>query len=133
MLLVAPVKESLRTKLPDNYNDLPLWDRLYYQRSILQSITHVDFSARIQTVHKKTNARYHTLISEFKKQTGYAVLVNTSFNVRGEPIVCTPHDAYRCFMATEMDILVINDFVYIKEEQPDHNNREKWQQQYKLD
>ena len=133
MLLVAPVKEILRTKLPYNYNDLPLWDRLYHQRSSLQSITHVDFSARIQTVHKETNPRYHSLISEFKKQTGYGILVNTSFNVRGEPIVCTPHDAYRCFMATEMDVLVINDFVYFKEEQPDHANREKWQQKFKLD
>jgi carbamoyltransferase len=133
MLLVSPVKESLRTKLPDNYNNLPLWERLYYQRSSLQSITHIDFSARIQTVHKETNKRYHDLISEFKKQTGYGVLVNTSFNVRGEPIVCTPHDAYRCFMATEMDVLVINDFVYFKEEQPDHSNRERWQQNFKAD
>lgn len=133
MLLVAPVKESLRTKLPDNYNNLPLWERLYYQRSTLQSITHIDFSARIQTVHTETNPKYHALISEFKKQTGYGVIVNTSFNVRGEPIVCTPLDAYKCFMATEMDVLVINNFVYFKEEQPDHTNREKWQQQFKAD
>lgn len=133
MLLVAPVKESLRSKLPDNYNAMPLWEKLYYQRSSLQSITHIDFSARIQTVHKETNRRYYDLISEFKQQTGCSVIVNTSFNVRGEPIVCTPHDAYWCFMATEMDVLVINNYVYFKTEQPDHEAREKWQQTFKMD
>ena len=133
MLLVAPVKESRREKLPENYYDLPLWERLYYKRSDVQSITHLDFSARVQTVHKETNPRYWELINEFKNQTGYGLVVNTSFNVRGEPIVCTPHDAYRCFMSTEMDYLVINDFVYCKTEQPDWENKEKWMIKFKMD
>lgn len=133
MLLVAPVKESLRIKLPGNYNALPLWEKLYYQRSTLQSITHIDFSARIQTVHKETNPRYYKLIDEFKAQTGSGVLINTSFNVRGEPIVCTPYDAFRCFMATEMDILVINNYIYFKNEQAESNSKEKWQVNFKPD
>ncbi|WP_245579269.1 carbamoyltransferase family protein [Algoriphagus mannitolivorans] len=133
MLLVAPVGENRRKELPANYYDQSLWDRLYYQRSDIQSVTHLDFSARIQTVHQDTNPRYYALIEEFKKQTGYGLVVNTSFNVRGEPIVCTPHDAYRCFMSTEMDVLVINDFVFFKEEQPDWQNREKWMVNFKMD
>jgi carbamoyltransferase len=133
MLVVAPVKESRRLKLPDNYNDLPLWERLYHQRSDLQSITHLDFSARVQSVYKETNPRYHALIQEFKKQTSYGLVVNTSFNVRGEPIVCTPFDAFRCFMSTEMDYLVIGDFVYTKTEQEDWENREKWMVKFKMD
>jgi len=133
MLLVAPVKESRRNKLPDNYAEMPLWDRLYYKRSDIQSITHIDFSARIQTVHKETNPAYWQLISAFKKQTGLGLLVNTSFNVRGEPIVCTPKDAYRCFMSTDMDYLVLNDYVYCKTEQPDWENKEKWITKFKMD
>ncbi|HRG52744.1 MAG TPA: carbamoyltransferase [Bacteroidia bacterium] len=133
MLIVAPIKDNRKKKLPDNYHSLSLWDRLYYERSDIQSITHLDYSARIQTVHKNTNARYWELIHQFDKQTGYALLVNTSFNVRGEPVVCTPHDAYRCFMSTEMDYLVINDFVYCKTEQPDWENKEKWMVQFKMD
>ena len=101
MLLVAPVREERREKLPQNYYDLSLWDRLYHRRSDVQSITHLDFSARVQTVHKETNPRYWKLINEFKEQTDYGLVVNTSFNVRGEPIVCSPYDAYRCFMSTE--------------------------------
>lgn len=133
MLVVAPVKESRRLKLPDNYNDLPLWERLYHQRSDLQSITHLDFSARVQSVYKETNPRYHALIREFKNQTAYGLVVNTSFNVRGEPIVCTPFDAFRCFMSTEMDYLVIGDFVYTKTEQDDWENKEKWMVKFKMD
>lgn len=133
MLLVAPVKAERRKPLPNNFYDLSLWDRLYYQRSDVQSITHLDFSARIQTVHKDTNTRYWQLINAFKQQTGYGLVVNTSFNVRGEPIVCTPHDAYRCFMSTEMDYLVINDFVFVKTEQPDWENKDKWMQKFKMD
>lgn len=133
MLVVAPVKESRRLKLPDNYNDLPLWERLYHQRSDLQSITHLDFSARVQSVYKETNPRYHGLIEEFKKQTSYGLVVNTSFNVRGEPIVCTPYDAFRCFMSTEMDYLVVGDFVYTKTEQEDWENKEKWMVKFKMD
>jgi carbamoyltransferase len=133
MLLVAPIKEERRKVLPDNYYDLPLWKRLYHERSDIQSITHLDFSARVQTVHKEINPRYWGLINEFKNQTGYSIIVNTSFNVRGEPIVCTPYDAFRCFMSTEMDYLVINDFVYRKTEQPDWQNKEKWMVKFEMD
>lgn len=133
MLLVAQVKQNRLIDLPDNYHDLDLWERLYYTRSDIQSVTHLDFSARIQTVHSDTNPRYWKLINEFKKLTGYGVIVNTSFNVRGEPIVCSPFDAYKCFMATDMDYLVINDFVYTKTEQQDHTNKEKWLTKFKLD
>ncbi len=133
MLIVAPVKQDQRKKLPENYYNLPLWDRLYFERSDIQSVTHLDFSARIQTVHKETNPRYWELIKAFETQTGCALLVNTSFNVRGEPIVCTPHDAYRCFMSTEMDYLVVGDFVYCKTDQPDWQNKDKWMVKFKMD
>jgi carbamoyltransferase len=133
MLMVAPVTESRRKVLPDNYHELELKEKLYFERSDIQAITHLDFSARIQTVHKETNPRYWGLINSLKEQTGYGIVLNTSFNVRGEPIVCTPHDAYRCFMSTEMDYLVINDFVYCKTEQPDWENKEKWMSKFKMD
>jgi carbamoyltransferase len=126
MLITAPVKEDRRNKLPGHYHDLPFWDKLYYKRSDMPAITHLDFSARMQTVRKKTNPRYWELINAFKRLTGYSLIINTSFNVRGEPIVCTPYDAYRCFMSTEMDYLVINDFVYWKTEQADWQNKGKW-------
>ena len=133
MLLIADVQKERRKGLPANYNEMPLWERLYYIRSDIQSVTHLDFSARIQTVHKETNPRYWELINAFKNKTGYGVIVNTSFNVRGEPIVCTPEDAYKCFMRTEMDYLVAGDYLYIKTEQPDWQNREKWMEKFKLD
>jgi carbamoyltransferase len=133
MLLVAPVRESHRRPLPADYYERGLWERLYHERSDVQSITHLDFSARIQSVHEATNPRYYRLIRAFEQQTGYALVVNTSFNVRGEPIVCTPHDAYRCFMSTEMDYLVIGDYVYCKTEQPDWQNKEKWMVKFKMD
>jgi len=133
MLLVASVNEKRRKLLPNNFYDLPLWERLYHERSDIQSITHLDFSARVQTVHKDINPRYWGLINEFKNQTGYGLVVNTSFNVRGEPIVCSPYDAFRCFMSTEMDYLVINDFVYCKTEQLEWENREKWRINFKMD
>ena len=91
-------------------------DRLNGVRSQIPAVTHVDMSARVQTVHKESNPRYHALLSAFKARTGCPVLVNTSFNVRGEPIVCTPQDAYLCFQATEMDLLVLEDFVIDKQE-----------------
>jgi carbamoyltransferase len=114
MLLVIPVKEERRRPLPKNYDEMQHYDKLYHLRSDIPSITHIDYSARIQSVNKKTNPRYWKLIHEFKKQTGYGVIVNTSFNVRGEPIVCTPDDAYRCFMRTEMDYLVLGNFLLDK-------------------
>ncbi|MFZ4796078.1 MAG: carbamoyltransferase [Bacteroidia bacterium] len=133
MLFVAPIKNEWRNNLSDNYQQLSISEKLYLKRSNFQPITHVDFSARVQTVHKETNERYWELINEFYKQTGVAMLINTSFNVRGEPIVCTPVDAYKCFMNTEMDYLVIGNFVYNKVEQPNWKNQEKWKQAYKLD
>lgn len=119
MLLVQPVKEEYREKLPDGYNEMPLREKLAVRRSEFPAITHIDFSARVQTVHKETNPEYWKLISAFKERTGCGMVVNTSFNVRGEPIVCTPEDAYRCFMNTEMDYLVIGEYVFAKAEQPE--------------
>ncbi len=133
MLLVCPVKKEKRIKRPEDYDKLSLWDRLYHLRSDVPAITHLDYSARVQTVHKETNERYWSLINAFKGLTGYGLVVNTSFNVRGEPIVCTPTDAYRCFMSTEMDYLVINDFVYKKTTQIDWENKERWQVEFKKD
>jgi carbamoyltransferase len=133
MLLIAPVNQDRRCAIPGNYYSLDLWNRLYFQRSDIQSVTHLDFSARIQTVHKDTNPRYWELIHHFKQLTGYGLLVNTSMNVRGEPIVCTPEEAYRCFMGTEMDYLVINDYLFTKTEQPDWQNRENWKVKFKPD
>lgn len=118
MLLVHPVNESLREKLPNGYNEMPLREKLAVKRSEYPAITHIDFSARVQTVHKETNPAYWNLINAFKERTGCGMVVNTSFNVRGEPIVNTPEDAYRCFMNTEMDYLVIGEYVFAKQDQP---------------
>ena len=118
MLLVAPVRPDLQKPFPSGMADAPLYDRLYFQRSHLPAVTHVDYSARVQTVSRATNPRYWNLIAAFKALTGCGVIVNTSFNVRGEPIVCTPDDAYRCFMRTDMDFLVIGNHVFDKADQP---------------
>lgn len=133
MLLVRDVKEELRRQLPENYAELPLWDRLYWQRSSLPAITHIDLSARIQTVSKKTNPRYWALLEAFQKRHGCGVIVNTSFNVRGEPIVRTPEDAYICFMRTEMDCLVLGDIILYKEEQSPLADKTDWRKEYALD
>jgi carbamoyltransferase len=133
MLFVAKVNEKYRSRLPENFQMLSLMEKLYVKRSIIPSATHSDFSARFQTVHKETNPRFHDLLTEFKKLSGVGILVNTSFNVRGEPIVCSPYDAYRCFMSTDMDYLVINDYLFAKPEQPDFENRGKWQNEFKKD
>ena len=133
MLLVAPIRADRKIPLPDGYHEKPLYERLYFLRSDLPAITHVDYSARIQSVSRDTNPRYWELINEFKHQTGYGVIVNTSFNVRGEPIVCTPDDAYRCFMRTEMDFLVIGNYLLDKKNQPPLPETGDWRQQFKLD
>ena len=117
MLLVADVRDERRLELPANYDELRGLDKLNVPRSEIPAVTHVDFSARIQTVHAETNPRYHALISLFKERTGCGVVVNTSFNVRGEPIVCTPEDAWRCFMGTELDLLVAGNCVVHKADQ----------------
>jgi len=117
MLLITDVVENRLSKLPANFEKLPLKKKLYCKRSDIQAITHLDFSARLQTVHRETNYRYWMLINEFKKKTKYGIVVNTSFNVRGEPIVCSPDDAYRCFMRTEMDYLVMGNYLFDKKKQ----------------
>lgn len=125
MLLVADVAEDIRKPLPADYDTMPLMDRLYVQRSSLPAITHVDMSARVQTVSKTTNPLYHQLIKTFEAKTGCGVLINTSFNVRGEPPVQTPADAYRCFMTTDMDVLVVGHCVFMKEQQPKWTEKEQ--------
>lgn len=133
MLLVAPVRADKRVALPAGYHDKSLYERLYFLRSDLPSITHIDYSARIQSVSREGNERYWRLIKEFKNLTGYGVIVNTSFNVRGEPMVCTPDDAYLCFMRTEMDCLVMGNCILDKAEQPELVELGDWKQQFKLD
>ncbi|MBI2968367.1 MAG: carbamoyltransferase [Bacteroidetes bacterium] len=125
MLLVYDVLTGRRKELPPGFNKLPVREKLYFQRSDIPSVTHIDFSARIQTVHRETNEKFWILINEFKKLTGYSVIVNTSFNVRGEPIVCTPEDAYRCFMRTELDYLVTGNFLFDKKIQPQWKESKK--------
>jgi len=133
MLLISTVNKKRLNPLPENYHKLPLKEKLYFLRSDIPSVTHLDYSARIQTVHKETNERYWKLIEKFKDKTGYGVIVNTSFNVRGEPIVCTPEDAYRCFMRTEMDYLVIGDYFFSKINQPPLVEKHKKKENFKLD
>jgi carbamoyltransferase len=133
MLIVAPVHQDLRLTLSAEQQSLFGIERLKLIRSELPAITHVDYSARVQTVHRDTNPRYHELIRQFEAKTGCAVLVNTSFNVRGEPIVCTPEDAYRCFMRTEMDYLVLGNFLLAKEQQPRWEHEDDWQEEFELD
>ena len=108
-------------------------ERLKVKRSDIPAITHLDYSARLQTVNQRDKPDYHEVISEFEKLTGCAIVVNTSFNVRGEPIICTPEDAYRCFMRTEMDVLVIEDCILFKKEQPPWEESEEWRNELELD
>ncbi len=133
MLMVAQVNAQRQSPLPEGYNALGMWDRLYVSRSDVPAITHVDYSARIQSVSKDVNPRYWTLIDTFRRTQGCAVVVNTSFNVRGEPIVCTPEDAYRCFMRTEMDYLVLGDRLFEKTRQPALPEDSDWLSEYELD
>jgi carbamoyltransferase len=133
MLMVAPVQESRRIPMTAEQQQLFGIEKLNVPRSEIPAITHVDYSARIQTVHRETNPRYYSLIRHFEKRTGCGVIVNTSFNVRGEPIVCTPEDAYRCFMRTEMDYLVLENYLLAKTEQTPWEKDESWKQEFELD
>jgi carbamoyltransferase len=132
MLLVADVKKERCLPQPSK-NGKSMLERLHTKRSDIPAITHLDYSARLQTVSKNDKPDYHEIISEFEKLTGYAVVVNTSFNVRGEPIICNPQDAYRCFMRTQMDVLVIEDFILFKEQQPPWQEKEDWKNDFELD
>ncbi|MDJ0872940.1 MAG: carbamoyltransferase C-terminal domain-containing protein, partial [Gammaproteobacteria bacterium] len=133
MLLVAPVSKQIRIPMTEDQQKLFGIDKLHVPRSEIPAITHVDYSARVQTVQKETNPRYYDLLKAFEARTGCAVLVNTSFNVRGEPIVCTPEDAYRCFMRTEMDYLVLENFLLAKTDQPVWEKDDSWKQEFELD
>ncbi len=133
MLIVAPVNEALCTPLSEEQKKFFGIEKLNVPRSELPAITHVDYSARIQTIHEETNPRFYALLKAFEERTGCGVLVNTSFNVRGEPIVCTPKDAYRCFMRTEMDYLALENFLLTKSEQPAWEKDMSWQQEFELD
>ena len=117
MLLVAQVRDAHRQPISDDEKLLFGIDKLNVPRSAIPAVTHVDYSARVQTVHANTNPRFHALLTAFKRRTGCAVLVNTSFNVRGEPIVCTPEDAFRCFMGTQLEALIIGNCVLRKTDQ----------------
>lgn len=133
MLLVAPVKESRRIKMSEEQDKLFGIAKLNIPRSDIPAVTHVDYSARIQTVTERDNPGFYKLIQAFHRKTGCPVIVNTSFNVRGEPIVCTPEQAYTCFMRTEMDALVVGNVVMLKEEQPKWHEKEDWRNTFQLD
>ncbi len=132
MLLVANVKKERCLPLPSG-DGMAMLERLKVKRSDIPAVTHLDYSARLQTVNKEDNPDYHEIISEFEKLTGCPVIVNTSFNVRGEPIVCTPQDAYKCFMRTEMDVLVLEDCMLFKQEQPPWEEKADWRNELELD
>ena len=131
MLIVGSVKDSIRRDMTEAEKGLFGIERLNIKRSAIPAVTHVDYSARVQTVHKDTNPKYHALISEFKELTGCSVIVNTSFNVRGEPIVCTPKDAFKCFMGTELDMLVCGNAILQKGNQDQVFN--DYKNKYELD
>lgn len=133
MLLVAPVREDLRKPLTEEQQKLFGIDKLNVPRSELPAITHVDYSARVQTIDPKRNRRYYKILKAFEKLTGCGVVVNTSFNIRGEPIVCRPEEAYRCFMFTDMDALVLENFICLKEDQPSMDGAEEYKREFKLD
>ena len=132
MLLVRPVRKDRCIGIEES-KILSIHERINQVRSDIPAITHVDYSARIQTVNRETNQRYYDLIKAFEEETGSGIIINTSFNVRGEPIVCTPEDAYRCFMRTEMDVLVLDSYVLFKDEQPEWQDNANWRDEYKLD
>lgn len=133
MLIVAPVKAEQRLPASAGQDNLFGIAKLNVPRSLIPAITHVDYSARLQTAHEETNPRLCGLLRAFEERTGCAVLVNTSFNVRGEPIVNTAEDAYRCFMRTEMDYLVIENFLLAKSEQPAWEKDDSWKSEFEMD
>lgn len=133
MLLVADVKKELRREMTTDEKQLFGIDKLNVVRSSITAVTHVDYSARVQTAHKETNSRYWQMIDRFRRLTGCPVIVNTSFNVRGEPIVCTPLDAYKCFMRTEMDYLVLGNYILDKKNQPEFHDNINWREVFDLD
>ena len=132
MLFVSSIAEKLKIKIDKNSINLFGIEKLNVARSEIPAVTHVDYSARIQTVHNETNPKFYALLSEFKSRTGCSVLVNTSFNVRGEPIVCTPEDAYKCFMGTGLDALVLEDLILYKHEQ-DNAFIQNYEKKFELD
>ncbi len=133
MLMVAPIKEEGRIPMTDEQKGLFGIEKLNVPRSHIPAVTHVDYSARIQTVDGKYNKRYYGLLNKFYEKTGCPIIVNTSFNVRGEPIVCTPEDAYKCFMRTEIDTLVLGEFILSKKEQPEWEEKKDWREEFELD
>jgi len=133
MAMVAPVRKELRTSMTTEQQRLFGIDKLNVPRSTIPAVTHVDYSARIQTVHRENNPRFHELIRRFEALTGCAVLVNTSFNVRGEPIVCTPEEAYICFMRTGIDYLILENFLLEKSRQPARKADDSWRKRFELD
>ncbi len=132
MLLVAPVQKK-RCLEVGNQRDTPIRDWVNQVRSDVPAITHVDYSARVQSVEPKVNGAYYDIIKAFEKRTGEGIIINTSFNVRGEPIVCTPEDAYRCFMRTEMDYLVLENYILDKKAQPEWSEKGDWREDFVLD
>jgi len=133
MLLVADVKDDKKHEMTEEQKNLFGIDKLNIKRSEVPAVTHVDYSARIQTVHEDTNSRFYNLVDAFNKRTSCPVIVNTSFNVRGEPIVCTPEDAYICFMRTDMDFLVLENFLLDKKNQPEFDDKTDWKEEFELD
>lgn len=132
MLLVADVLEKHRISMTDEQQQLFGIEKLNVPRSSIPAVTHVDYSARVQTVHRETNPRYHALIDRFRQLTGTPVVVNTSFNVRGEPIVCTPEDSFRCFMGTEIEALAVENCLLLKSEQ-DPALKDRYETKFNLD
>jgi carbamoyltransferase len=133
MLLVTPVRQGLRIPMTAEQQKLFGIEKLNVPRSVIPAVTHIDYSARVQTVSREVNPIYYELLEEFERLTGCGVLVNTSFNVRGEPIVCTPADAYTCFMRTEIDCLALEDFVLDKKEQNAFADDRAWEKEFQLD
>ena len=132
MIVVAEGKKNKCLEMTENEKKLFGIEKVNSPRSSVPAVTHVDYSARIQTVHAETNPRYHALISKFKEKTGCSLVVNTSFNVRGEPIVCNPKDAFKCFMGTDLDILAVGNYLLRKEDQ-DKSLKENYKERYELD